>query len=123
MKRALILFLFLIIPNFVLAQKVELTPDEQNRANALYDQVRCPTCVSQSVKESETPASKQIRQYIDAQVKKGTSDEEILTNLRAYFGDTILYEPAFNWKTALIWILPLVFIVLAVVYCWREDPY
>ncbi len=84
------------------------------RAHRLYDQVRCPTCIAQSVKESDTIASQQIRDFIDRRVERGDSDEVILTDLRKYYGSDITFKPALNGHTAMLWLLPLGFLVFAI---------
>lgn len=84
------------------------------RAHKLYDSVRCPTCIAQSVKESNTIASEQIREFIDHRVERGDSDDAILAELQKYYGPEITFKPGVNAHTIMLWLLPLGFLVFAV---------
>ena len=84
------------------------------RAHKLYDSVRCPTCVAQSVKESNTTASEQIRDFIDHRVERGDSDDAILAELQRYYGPEITFKPGLSSHTIMLWLLPLGFLVFAV---------
>lgn len=91
-----------------------LTYASDQRAHKLYDSVRCPTCIAQSVKESNAIASEQIRDFIDHRVERGDSDDAILAELRKYYGPEITFKPGVNSHTIMLWLLPLGFLVFAV---------
>lgn len=98
---------YLLILLFTLFAQQAIADSDSGRAGKLYDQVRCPTCVSQSVKESDTIASENIREFIDRRISEGKSDDEILAMLRSYYGDEIVLKPKFSSHTILLWGVPL----------------
>jgi len=76
------------------AHDVKHSSDEivLKRRQKLYDQIRCPTCVAQSIKESGSIASRQMRDYIDHRIAQGATDDEIANELVGYYGKTILMK-------------------------------
>ena len=81
--------------------------DNDARAYKLYEQVRCPTCVAQSVNESDTIASEHIRNFIVSKIAEGKTDDEILSMLREYYGDDLVLKPRVSSHTFLLWAIPL----------------
>jgi cytochrome c-type biogenesis protein CcmH len=81
--------------------------DNQMRARNLYTQVRCPTCQGQSIEDTNTEHAKMLREYIDAQIIEGKTDEEILENIRVGYGEFIVFKPKFSYHTLMLWIIPV----------------
>ena len=77
------------------------------RARNLYTQVRCPTCQGQSIEDTNTEHARMLREYIDAQIIEGKTDEEILENIRVGYGEFIVFKPKFSYHTFMLWIIPL----------------
>ena len=50
---------------------------DEERAQALAEDFRCPTCRGQSVADSDAPAAEAIRSQIERQIDEGRSDAEI----------------------------------------------
>jgi cytochrome c-type biogenesis protein CcmH/NrfF len=46
-------------------------------------------------------------QVIRDELRKGKSDKEIYTKLTTEYGETILYSPAFDAQSAILWLLPV----------------
>ena len=81
-------------------------PGQEARARALFQDVRCLVCQSESIDESEAPLAHDLRQLIRSQVAAGKSDAEIQAFLVSKYGDFILLKPRFNAMTAIIWVVP-----------------
>ncbi len=63
----------------------------ENRDNMhLYKQIKCPTCVAQSVGDSNSIASTQIREYIDERIALGVSDEIVIAEIQQFYGQSIV---------------------------------
>ncbi|MEO7399138.1 MAG: cytochrome c-type biogenesis protein CcmH, partial [Ilumatobacteraceae bacterium] len=58
-----------------LGQRGARTPDE--RVERVAATIKCPTCVGQSVAQSEAPASRDIRADIARRITLGESDDQI----------------------------------------------
>jgi cytochrome c-type biogenesis protein CcmH len=88
-------------------------PTDAERAHRIATGIRCPTCRSQSMADSDAPAAKAGRDEVLRRVKEGQSDAEI----RAYFVDryteAILLAPPRRGVSALVWVLPVVAVAAA----------
>jgi cytochrome c-type biogenesis protein CcmH len=87
--------------------------DPLDRAHALEQSIKCPTCRGQSVAESDAPASKAIRTEIARRIGAGQSDDTIRDYFAAQYGQDILLRPAASGWAGLVWIVPVVAGVLA----------
>ncbi len=114
MRLNMVRFLLFLVLVPVYALAVELSPKQSHNAQQLYESVRCPTCVAQSVKDSDTIASSQIREFIDRRIELGESDDAILNALRQYYGPEITFKPPVKLHTLLLWCLPLVYLIFAI---------
>jgi cytochrome c-type biogenesis protein CcmH len=94
------------------AAAAQAPPDEQ-RYQALIDELRCMVCQNQSIAESNAPLAEDLRQQVRAQMDAGKSDEEILSFLTARYGDYVRYRPAFKGMTLLLWLGPFAVLLLA----------
>lgn len=113
--KQLSLFIFLLLPTLSYAESALET-----RTHALYKEVRCPVCAGQSIAESDSPDSKALRGFIDEQIRLGKSNDMIRDELRALFGDEILFHPPFNPKTYLLWGLPFGLLMFALIsFFWK----
>ena len=84
-----------------------------DRARDLGDTIKCPTCRSQSVADSDAPIAGEIRAEIARRIEGGQSDEEIRGFLVGRYGEEILLTPAASGVSALVWVLPVVGVVAA----------
>ena len=84
-----------------------------DRAHAIADGLKCPTCRSQSVADSDAPVSKEIRADIARRIEAGETDEEIRAYLIGRFGEDIVLTPPASGVSGLVWVLPVVALVAA----------
>ena len=98
-----------------------------DRARDLAETIACPQCDGQSVADSDSEASKAIRERIDAQIEAGASDTQIRDELAAAYGERVLLTPGRSGVSSLVWTLPVVAVVVAfagLAYAfrrWRGD--
>lgn len=83
------------------------------RVRAIGETIKCPTCRSQSVAESDAPAAKGIRLEIARRVDAGQTDAEIRDYISGQFGEDLLLTPSRSGLTGLVWGLPVAALVLA----------
>lgn len=86
----------------------------EERATALADTVRCPTCRSQSAADSDAPSSQAIRTEIEERLRDGQSEDRIRAYLVSRYGEGVLLRPSATGVTGLVWALPVAAVVLAV---------
>lgn len=128
MMRAVIACLALLFAPAALAAP---SPDEafsdavmEHRARALYTQLRCVVCQSQSIDESNASLAQDMRVVVRERLLAGDSDAEILAYMQARYGDYVLMLPPLQANTLALWGLPF-FILLAgggmiIVYVRRQ---
>ncbi|UTZ27658.1 heme lyase NrfEFG subunit NrfF [Vibrio campbellii] len=83
----------------------------QQRATSLAKTLRCPQCQNQKLVESNAQAAKDLRLKVYTMANEGSSNQEINDYLVARYGNIVLYQPPFNYSTALLWIFPLLFLI------------
>ena len=84
-----------------------------DRARDLGDTLKCPTCRSQSVADSDAPIAREIRTEIARRIEAGESNEDIRGFLVGRYGEEILLTPAASGVSALVWVLPVAGVVVA----------
>lgn len=100
----------------------------EERVSDLAESIRCPTCRSQSVAESEAPIAREIRGEISQRIEAGESDDEIRDFLASRYGQEVLLTPPASGIAGLVWVIPVVAVVAALVGLWfafrrwREEP-
>lgn len=96
----------LLILGVALAQEGAGAERLESRVFEIAAQLRCPVCTSESVAESSSPTSLQMRALIQEQLEQGRSEAEILAFFQERYGDWILLEPPKRGIHLLVWILP-----------------
>lgn len=81
------------------------------RAKAIFTQIRCVVCQSESIADSPADIAKDMRAEIRKQVAAGIKDEAIIASLTERYGDMVLMRPPLNKNTALLWLAPLLLLV------------
>ena len=84
----------------------EISSAQLRLYHQLLKELRCPRCEGQSLAESNAAIAKGIRNQVYALVVSGKSKEDIKTYLVTRYGETILFQPRFNWKNLVLWLAP-----------------
>jgi len=100
----------LLLGAAALAQEVQL----ETRVFEIARQLRCPSCVSESVSDSSAPIAQQMREIIQDQLVAGRSETEILAYFQTRYGDWILLDPPKRGIHLVAWFLPIIVGVVAV---------
>jgi len=87
-------------------------PAKEARARALFHDVRCLVCQSQSIEDSEAPLARDLRQLIRAQVAEGRSDAEVRDYLVSRYGEFVLLSPRFSLANAVLWAAPALVLLI-----------
>ena len=117
MKAFLILFFFVCCPfacHPCLAGDVSSpleNPLLEKRVRHLCELVKCPTCKGQGILDSNASMATRLQHFIRERVAEGKTDEEILENLVALFGEEILFCPTWEPHNWILWLGPLIFIL------------
>jgi cytochrome c-type biogenesis protein CcmH len=89
---------------------VEALPNSVNesRARALFKELRCVVCQSESLDDSEADLAKDMRRLVRAQIASGRSDDEIRSYLTGRYGEFVLLKPPARPATWALWFGPFV---------------
>lgn len=101
---AAILLLVLLASSLALAASVEVAP----RVFEIAGKLRCPVCTGESVAQSASPTSVQMRELIAQKLAAGESEAQILDYFVARYGEWILLEPPRHGVYLVVWLLPVV---------------
>lgn len=125
-KSALALRRFLLvavlIPGLQPAFAAEVTaqpvgdPVVEARVNKLAEDLRCLTCMGQSIADSQSSFSSDMKREIRTMIVAGKSDKEIMEFMVQRYGDFVLYRPPVKNTTWLLWGGPFLLLVLSLVF-------
>tara|TARA_B100001029_G_scaffold21109_1_gene14033 strand:- start:641 stop:1015 length:375 start_codon:yes stop_codon:yes gene_type:complete len=107
LKLLLIIIIFII--NFT---KVNPNENNDDLVNKISKNIRCLICQGQSIYDSQSDFSISMRLLIKQKLEEGKSEKEIYDFLKDKYGQWISYEPEFNKKTIILWILPILLFIL-----------
>jgi cytochrome c-type biogenesis protein CcmH len=117
-----VLLLLWLLP---LTAHADATDDAVRR---IASQMMCPVCEGQTVNDSSSGLAKDMRTLIRQKVEAGESDQQVLDDFVASYGDGILTEPPKRGISLGVWFGPLVGLLLGtallvgVVTAWRRRP-
>ena len=92
--------------------------DEKVKKLAL--ELRCMTCQNQSVYDSDSTFSKDIKKLVKNKFNEGLSEKEIKRFLTDRFGEYILLKPYFNSKNLLLWLFPFICLLFSMLVFYRK---
>ncbi|MFP5321367.1 MAG: cytochrome c-type biogenesis protein CcmH [Acidimicrobiia bacterium] len=84
------------------------------RARAVSESIKCPTCQGQSVADSSAPVARAIRTEVARRIEAGETDAQIRDYIAGIYGEEYLLTPPRDGVAGLIWFLPVAGLVLAV---------
>ena len=82
--------------------------------------IRCLVCQGQSIYDSNSDFANSMKMVIDKKLKEGSTENEIYQYLKNQYGQWITYDPEFNKKTYVLWILPLLIFLTGGVIILRK---
>lgn len=95
-------------------------PAEEAEAQALMETLRCLTCQSQSIADSDAPMAGDMRHQVRIRIAAGEEPEEIRNWLIQRYGDYISYEPVISSTTWPLFAIPLLLVLIAAAIFWRR---
>ena len=96
----------------ITAEEMLANPVLEERARNLSKQLRCLVCQNQSIDDSDADLARDLRREVRSQIAAGTSDDAIIDQLSAKYGDYVLLNPPLDQATLFLWLSPLGFILL-----------
>ena len=86
-------------------------PAVEARVNKLSEELRCLTCMGQSIADSQSSFANDMKREIRTMIVAGKNDKEIMEFMVQRYGDFVLYRPPVKSTTWLLWGGPFVLLV------------
>ena len=95
--------------------------DIDNKVKKLTLELRCMTCQNQSVYDSDSNYSKDIKIFVKEKFEEGLTENEIKKILTERYGEYILFKPYFNSKNLFLWLFPFVLVILSMIILLKNS--
>ena len=105
----LFLIIIIIIINFT---KINSAENNDDLVNKISKNIRCLICQGQSIYDSQSDFSISMKLLIRKKLEEGLNEKEIYDFLKDKYGQWISYNPEFNKKTFILWILPILLFII-----------
>jgi len=109
MKLSTFFLIILVIFSFVKLNSAEKNEELKNK---ITKNIRCLICQGQSVYDSQSDFAESVKLIIENKLNEGLSENEIYDFLINKYGEWISYDPKFNKKTFILWILPILLFII-----------
>jgi cytochrome c-type biogenesis protein CcmH len=93
------------------AVPVAADPALEARMQKIAVELRCLVCQNQTIADSPSGLSDDLRREIREQLQRGASDEQVVQYMTERYGDFIRYRPPVKSSTVALWVGPLVLLV------------
>jgi cytochrome c-type biogenesis protein CcmH len=115
--------LLVLAPAFAFGQMmtrdgVTLTAPQEQRAEAIGDQLRCLVCQNESIEGSSATLAKQLRVIIRQHVVAGDSTKDIMNFMVQRYGIFVLLKPPFMPLTWMLYASPFLALILGFIVAW-----
>ena len=74
------------------------------------------TCQNQSIFESDTDFSKDIKKIVKNKLQNNATEKEIIDFLIKRYGEYIVFEPQKNKRNIFLWYFPFVFMAISLAF-------
>lgn len=90
-------------------------PEQEQAYQSLINELRCLVCQNNNIADSNADLAKDLRNQVYQMIQQGQSKQQIIDFMTQRYGDFVLYRPAFNLKTGLLWLGPALFLLLGLI--------
>jgi cytochrome c-type biogenesis protein CcmH len=94
-------------------------PALQARYFVLIHELRCVQCENSSLSDSDAWIATDVRRQIREMLAAGKSDQDIKGYLVSRYSEFILFRPAYSWRNAWLWGLPVFLLIIGVITAAR----
>ena len=106
-------FFFKIFLAFLFSFSSFANESIDTKVKKLTLELRCMTCQNQSVHDSDSDYSKDIKIFVKKKFEEGLNEKEIKKILTERYGEYILFKPYFNSKNLFLWLFPFILLILS----------
>lgn len=95
-------------------------PEKEAAAHELMETLRCLTCQSQSIADSDAPMAGDMRHQVRVRIESGESPDEIRNWLVERYGDYVTYSPEVSSTTWPLFAVPALFVLIALFVLYKR---
>ena len=114
LNKLIFLLLLVCIASTILLKKANANIEGDIKKISL--KLRCMTCQNQTIYDSDSDFSKDIKNIIKEKLKNNEKEKEILDFLIQRYGEYIVFEPQMNVKNIFLWYFPFIILALSLVF-------
>jgi cytochrome c-type biogenesis protein CcmH len=82
-------------------------PTAEDRIESLSSAIRCPFCNGESLADSQAGVAADYRALIAERIEAGATDEEIMDEFAANFGDSFILDTSTSAWSIALWLVPV----------------
>ena len=82
----------------------------------LTQELRCPMCQNQNIADSDAMIARDLRRKVYQLLQQGYDRQQVIDYMKDRYGDFVSYKPPVTPVTLWLWLLPVLFVMLAVIY-------
>ncbi|GAD47560.1 cytochrome c-type biogenesis protein CcmH [Caenibius tardaugens NBRC 16725] len=94
--------------------------DQEAKAKALMETLRCLKCQGQSIADSDAPMAGDMRHQVRTRIAAGEEPEAIRAWLIERYGDYVSFAPRVDSATWPLFAVPLILLIVAGLLLWRK---
>lgn len=88
-------------------------PVKQQLFLDLTQELRCPMCQNQNIADSDAMIAHDLRRKVFELLQQDYSRDEVVDYMKTRYGDFVSYQPPVTPLTIWLWVLPILFVVIA----------
>lgn len=120
--RILLLVISILTVGSVTAAEEKFTFDTVQKRELfleLSDELRCPKCQNQNIADSNATVAKDMKRKVHTLVTQGQDKKQVIAYMKQRYGDFVHYQPPVTPATLMLWILPVLIPLFAIIYLLR----
>ena len=82
----------------------------------LTAELRCPMCQNQNIADSDAMIAHDLRRKVYQLINQGYDRQQVVDYMKDRYGEFVTYDPPVTPVTVWLWVLPLLFVMLAAAY-------
>ena len=82
----------------------------------LTAELRCPMCQNQNIADSDAMIANDLRRKVYQLINQGYDRQQVVDYMKERYGEFVTYDPPVTPATVWLWVLPVVFILMAAAY-------
>lgn len=89
------------------------SPEKSALFLELTKELRCPKCQNQNIADSDAMIAVDLRRKVYELLQKDYDRNQVIDYMKQRYGDFVYYQPPVNPMTIWLWLLPILFILIA----------